>query len=73
MRTFPYWPVKNDSAPALYLPQLRLLNLVSFMGLETNFVTANQFKANKPMEEFNNLLVVRSRMSLHGQSIKSQL
>ena len=43
----------NDSAPTQYLPPVEATDLVSFLVLETSFVTAKQFKAHKSMEAYN--------------------
>ena len=43
----------NDSAPTTNLPPVEAVDLVSYLVLETSFVTAQQFKAHKSMEAYN--------------------
>ncbi len=54
--TLSYWPIveqDNDSAPTQRLPPVEAADLVSYLVLETSFVTAQQFKAHKSMETYN--------------------
>ena len=44
---------KNDSPSTCDLPPVEATHLVSFLVLETSFVTAKQFKAHKSMEAYN--------------------
>ncbi len=44
---------RSDSAATQNLPPVEASDLVSFLVLETSFVTAKQFKAHKSMEAYN--------------------
>ena len=44
---------KNDSPSTCDIPPVEATDLVSFLVLETSFVTAKQFKAHKSMEAYN--------------------
>ncbi len=44
---------ENDSQSTCDLPPVEASDLVSFLVLETSFVTAKQFKAHKSMEAYN--------------------
>ena len=43
----------GNDAPTQGLPPVEATDLVSFLVLETSFVTAKQFKAHKSMEAYN--------------------
>ena len=60
----------DDSAS---FPPVETADIISYLVLETSFVTAQQFKAHSPWKPISNLLVARLRTSLHGQLIRSQL
>ena len=47
---------KNDSQYICDLPPVEATDLVSFLVLETSFVTAKQFKAHKSMEAYNQVV-----------------
>ena len=44
---------ENDSPSTCDLPPVEATDLVSFLVLETSFVTAKQFKAHNLMEAYN--------------------
>ena len=44
---------ENDSPSTCDLPSVEATDLVSFLVLDTSFVSAKQFKAHKSMEAYN--------------------
>ncbi len=50
---------RSDSAATQNLPPVEASDLVSFLVMETSFVTAKLFKAHKSMEAYNQFVRVK--------------
>ena len=52
-----------------YLPPVKATDLVSFLVLETSFVTVKQFKAHKSMEAYNQFVSGWVKDAVHQKKL----